>query len=117
MTWKQKIRYVLYKRQSRKVEEINYDDAKEILKNNPEAILIDVRSKDEYKEGCLPGAINIPVYDLEKCIKNDDVINIDQIIIVYCQSGFRSKKAMKILKANGYENCYEIEGGLNEIRK
>lgn len=76
---------------------------------------MDVRSKDEYKEGYLPGAINIPVYDLEKKLKEGMVVDSNKTIIVYCQSGYRSKKAIKILEANGYENCYEIEGGLSKI--
>lgn len=93
---------------------IDYENAKEILKSKKQAILLDVRSEQEYKEGHLAGSINIPLFDLERGSKKIDC-NKQNIIIVYCQSGKRSKKAVRILEQEGYENVYEIKGGLDEI--
>lgn len=92
-----------------KIEELN-----EIIKTNPNSILLDVRSPQEYSEEHLNGAINIPVYELEICCDcklNDK----DKIIVVYCQSGTRSKKAIKILKKCGFKNLYHLENGLDGI--
>ena len=94
---------------------IDYETEKTIMKNDKEAILIDVRSPQEYSEGHLDKSINFPLYDLERDNKKiQDKKN--NIIIIYCQSGSRSKKAIEILKKQGYLNLYEIQGGLDNIR-
>lgn len=93
---------------------INYVEAKEILKENSRSILIDVRSPQEYNEYHLTGAICIPTYELESKIENI-IEDKGQLIIVYCQSGARSRKAINILKKKGYTNLYELDGGINEI--
>lgn len=85
-----------------------------ILKNDKQAILVDVRSPQEYREGHLEGSINIPLYDLERNCK----LLVDKkhdTIIVYCQSGSRSRKAMQILQEQSCSSLYQIEGGLDNI--
>ena len=76
--------------------------------------LIDVRSNQEYEEGHLSGAINIPVYNIENEIEKK-VKNKNDIIILYCSSGNRSKEAKKILEKLGYENVYNLKGGIEKI--
>ena len=85
----------------------------EILKTNSNAVLLDVRSSQEYIEGHIRGSINIPVYDIEKQAKNK--LNKDSIIIVYCSAGIRSKRAIQILEKLGYENLYNVEGGIENL--
>lgn len=113
-----KIHDILQKifRKNRNTEEYNidYQNIKTILKNDKEAILIDVRSPQEYKEGHLEGSINIPLYILERNEKEIENKK-NNTIILYCQSGNRSKKAMEILKQNGYNSLYQLEGGLDNI--
>ncbi len=94
--------------------EINYDQAKKIMNNNTDFILIDVRSKQEYLEGHLISAINIPLYDIEKNIFNV-VEDKNKIIIVYCSSGSRSLRAKEILKQLGFKNVYNIKTNINEM--
>lgn len=94
-------------------ENLSYENALTILKNDINAILIDVRSPQEYAEGHLDNAINIPLYDLETKYEQ---INKDATIILYCQSGNRSRRALKILKDKGYDNVYQINGGLDNIK-
>ncbi len=60
------------------------------------------------------GAINIPLYNLAECFKFK-LKDKNKIIVVYCQSGIRSKKAVKILFKMGFENLYNLKGGLDEI--
>ncbi len=89
-------------------------EAREMLKNDKEMLLIDVRSPQEYKESHLDGAINLPLYDIEQKAQ-EQIKRKDTPIIIYCQSGSRSRRAMQILRQEGYENFYEIKGGLDNI--
>lgn len=76
------------------------------------AILIDVRSNQEYREGHLQGAINIPDFEINKRIQNE-IPKKNQMIIVYCQYGGRSRNAMEMLNKMGYTNVYNLYGGLD----
>ena len=77
------------------------------------ALLVDVRSTQEYNEGHLEGAINIPVYDLENKIYM--LPNKNEEIVVYCASGHRSRQAKEILENYGYGNVYNLRNGLDGI--
>lgn len=93
---------------------IDYQEAKTILKNDNNAILLDVRSPQEYREKHLEGSINIPVYNVDDEIE-ERIPNKQNTIIVYCQSGGRSKKACEILIKKKYASIYNIQGGLDGI--
>lgn len=75
------------------------------------ALLIDVRSALEYEKGSIDNALNIPVTQIEKDI-DKYVKNKDTEIIVFCQSGSRSKEAFNILNELGYKNIYDL-GSIN----
>jgi len=94
----------------------NGDITIEELKNKvlQGAILLDVRSNQEYKEGHLQGAINIPDFEIFKRIQRE-IPKKNQLIILYCQYGGRSKSASLILKKLGYTNVYNLYGGLDMI--
>ena len=94
--------------------DIDYENAKIILKNDNTSVLIDVRSPQEYKEGHLERSINIPLYDIKEQIENK-IPNKDASLIIYCQSGNRSKKAIEILEKEGYKNLYNIIGGMDNL--
>ncbi len=91
--------------------EINMDELK--IKQNKGAVIIDVRSSQEYNEGHLLGAINIPYYEIRKKV-NSIIKDKGQEIVVYCQEGVRSKQAYKILKKLKYDNVFSLYRGLNE---
>lgn len=95
------------KKIKRDIKEISFEDIKK-----DEYILIDVRSRGEYLEGHLNGAVNIPLSTIKKGINN---IARDKKILVYCQSGVRGKKALKILEDLGYKDVYNLKGGLENI--
>ncbi len=99
---------------SRQNQNLSLNEIKEIIKNNENAILVDVRSRQEYLEGHLNGSVNIPLYELEQCCERT-LKDKEAIIIVYCQYGARSKKAIMILKRHGYRNLYHLKGGLDAI--
>lgn len=94
------------------VNEINFEELKKMVASG--AILIDVRSPQEFNEGHLPGAINIPEYEIRKKIKNE-VPKLNQQVILYCQYGGRSRDVYNIMKNMGYNNIYSLRGGLNMI--
>lgn len=83
----------------------------EEAKKETSAILLDVRSKNEYNIYHLPEAKNIDVNDLES-VAESILEDKDAEIIVYCQSGTRSKKALEILKGLGYTNVKNMTGGI-----
>lgn len=93
--------------------DISYKTAIKVLKQD-DGILLDVRSKQEYEEEHLPGAINISLYDLEKNIKQI-ILDKTKTIVVYCASGSRSKQAQSLLEQLGYENVYNLKGGINSV--
>jgi len=70
------------------------------FRNTPGALLLDVRSDDEYAAGHIPGSINLPMQRLGLI---DDMAEADTKLFTYCLSGSRSRKAASILKVKGYE--------------
>ena len=95
-------------------KEINYDSLVNLLKSNLNVMLVDVRSPQEFAENSINFAINIPLYDIQR--KANVVLpNKDDIIVLYCQSGERSRKACGVLGRLGYTNLYNLRGGLENI--
>ena len=101
----------LLKKLYRSKENLTKEEVKEMLKNYSNVILLDVRSHQEYEEGHLNGAINIPTYDIyteaPKMLKDKEAI-----IIAYCTVGLRSENAIHILRKMGYKNLYHLDGGI-----
>lgn len=92
----------------------NGDITFEELKNKVRqgAILVDVRSNQEYNEGHIQGAINIPEYEIIKRVEKE-IPKKNQQVVLYCQYGGRSKNAMKMMQKMGYNNVYNLFGGLD----
>ena len=93
---------------------ISYDDVNTIIDDYNElenVYIIDVREEDEYDDGHLINAYNIPLSRLVSIINEN--ISIDSKIIVYCRSGNRSKSAQDMLNEMGYTNVYDMGGIMN----
>ena len=88
-----------------KYQTINYDKAIELIDNG--AIIIDVREVNEFNDGHIEGAYNIPLSNIESVD-----YELDSTIIVYCASGMRSMEAAKKLSDMGYTSLYNLDGGL-----
>lgn len=80
-----------------------------MMAKNDGHIIVDVRRQDEYDEGHIPGAVLIPNESIDKT-RPEQLPDLDQIILVYCRSGRRSKEASAKLSAMGYKNVYEFGG-------
>lgn len=85
----------------------------ELFRQTPAAILLDVRTEEEYQEGHIPDSINLP---LQMIGQADQVIQKKELpIFVYCRSGARSDQAVRFLKEAGYTDVQNI-GGILKYR-
>jgi rhodanese-related sulfurtransferase len=91
--------------------QIDQERATEMMAQDDGHIVVDVRRQDEYDAGHIPGAILIPNESITDT-KPDELPDLDQIILIYCRSGNRSKQAAQKLADMGYTNLYEF-GGIN----
>ena len=87
----------------------------EQIKATPGAVVLDVRTPEEFTRGHLPGAIN---YDWNGADFQTQVKSLDKSkpLFVYCLSGGRSAKAAQSLRAKGFKNVYELGGGIMKWR-
>ena len=92
--------------------QITMDDAVSMMAEESGYIILDVRRPDEFAAGHIPGAINVPneIIDTSEIPELPDK---DQLIMVYCRSGRRSKEASEKLVKLGYTNIVEF-GGIND---
>ena len=79
-----------------------------VFRSTPGAILLDVRSEQEYREGHIPGSRNIPMRQLDKV--EEVAENKDSALFVYCYSGARSGQAAALLRRMGYTDVRNIGG-------
>ncbi len=90
-------------------QQITQEKAKEMMQADDGHIIVDVRRQDEYDSGHLPDAILIPNESIDK-EQPKELPDLDQIILIYCRSGRRSKEASQKLADMGYTNIYEFGG-------
>ena len=85
-----------------------YDKIQE-NKNNPDLVILDVRTQDEYNNGHIENAINIDYYS--KSLKKDlNKLDKNKTYLVYCRSGSRSAKTVTIMEELGFKEVYNIGG-------
>ena len=91
--------------------QITADEAAQMMQEETGFVLLDVRTQEEYASGHIPGAICIP----NETIGSEEIPELpdkDQLVLVYCRSGNRSKQASQKLAEQGYTNVVEF-GGIN----
>ena len=91
--------------------QISQQDAQSMMQSESGYVIVDVRRADEFASGHIPGAINIPNESIDKT-QPAELPDLDQLIMVYCRSGRRSKQAAQKLADMGYTNIVEF-GGIN----
>ncbi len=99
-------------KQENTYRQIGMDEAIAIMNEQDGYIILDVRRPDEFAAGHIPGAINVP----NESIGDRDIPELphkDQLILVYCRSGNRSKQASAKLVKLGYTNIFEFGGILD----
>ena len=90
-------------------DQISGAEAKALMDSESGYIIIDARTQSEYDEGHIPGAILIPEYEIADRAEKE-LLDKDQLILVYCRSGRRSKIAAEELVKLGYTNVKEFGG-------
>ncbi|MBQ4650506.1 MAG: rhodanese-like domain-containing protein [Firmicutes bacterium] len=88
-------------------KQITAEEAMELMKSETDYIILDVRTQEEFDQGHIPGAICIP----NETISDEPPAQLpdkDQLILVYCRSGNRSKQASDKLVSLGYTNIHEF---------
>ena len=98
--------------EERTYRQVNAEEADSMMEEESGYIILDVRTAQEYSEKHIPGAINIP----NETIGTEDIPELpdkEQLILVYCRSGNRSKQASEKLVKLGYTNIVEF-GGIND---
>jgi len=89
-------------------DEISVMELSEILEKRPATVLIDVREQTEHAEANLGGKV-IPLSEFEKRWRE---IPMDQPVYLYCRSGRRSRTALEFLKKQGYDQGFNVSGGI-----
>lgn len=100
-------------------EVVDASTFEQMMKDNDEAIILDVRTPEEFTGGHIPNAVLMNVYDDDFKIKIDN-LDKTKTILVYCAAGVRSEKAAEILKGSGFKEVYHLKNGMkawNEAQK
>lgn len=95
----------------RSYTQISQEEAMEMMQKDDGHVIVDVRRQDEYDQGHIPGAILIPNETIDTEMP-EELPDKEQIILIYCRRGNRSKEAAQKLFDMGYDNVYEF-GGIN----
>ncbi len=108
------------------INQVEPPEAHEILKNDAQAIYLDVRSEGEFAQGHPTGAINIPLLFIKGPGQTEDnpdflavvqkVLPQDRKLIVGCLSGGRSQRACEIMEGMGYSDLTNVRGGFGGAR-
>jgi rhodanese-related sulfurtransferase len=78
------------------------------------AVILDVRTEDEFNEGFIANAINIDIHRGQDFVNEIEALDKNKNYYVYCRSGMRSAKACEIMNQLGFENAYNLIGGITE---
>ena len=97
---------------SQEVKKISPTAFQTQLTKSESAVLIDVRTPEEFAEGHLEGAVNINVNDKDFETKLN-ALEKDNALLLYCRSGMRSGKASKIASQQGFKEIYDMFGGIS----
>ncbi len=87
---------------------LRMEDAKIEIEENPQILLVDVRTPEEYQKGHIPGAMNIPVETPQ--LITEKIPDKNATVFVYCLSGHRSQRACELFADMGYGNLTDIGG-------
>ena len=91
-------------------QQITAEEAKSMMEEQPDAVILDVREQDEYDAGHIPGAVLLTVGTINEETAASVIPEKDTVVLVYCRSGNRSKTASQALADLGYTQIYEFGG-------
>lgn len=94
------------------IRHVSMNDIVKIMEENKDYVIVDVRTPNEYKEGHIPNAINIPNETINETVYNK-LKDKNQLILIYCRSGSRSRQAAYKMQKLGYTNLVDFGGIIN----
>ncbi|MBD3583832.1 rhodanese-like domain-containing protein [Flavobacterium selenitireducens] len=94
--------------------DLNQQDWLDQLQKDTDAVILDVRTEDEWNDGIIPGAVNIDIYKGQGFIYEVDQLDKSKNYYVYCKAGGRSAQACAIMGQLGFGNTYNLVGGFTQ---
>lgn len=91
---------------------LSQEDWTSKLSQDENAVILDVRTEDECSQGIIPNAINIDIYKGQGFIYQVEELDKSKNYYVYCRSGGRSEQACSLMNQMGFENTYNLMGGM-----
>ena len=98
------------------LEDIGVQEAFKLIQSNqgnPDFIIVDIRTPEEFNEGHIENAVNIDFYS-ETFVEDLDKLDKKKTYFIYCRSGNRSGKAMPVMKDLGFKEVYNLSVGIKE---
>ena len=92
--------------------DLSQKDWTEQLLQDSNAAILDVRTPEEWREGIIPNAIQLDIYQGQGFIYKLEELDKSKNYYVYCKAGGRSAQACSIMKQLGFENTYNLIGGM-----
>lgn len=96
------------------MKEITQEEWREQLKHDKDAVILDVRTTEEVEEGYLPEAQNIDIYKGQGFVEEIEKLDKSKNYYIYCRSGQRSAQACQLMDQMGFNNTYNLRGGMLE---
>ncbi|QBZ98236.1 rhodanese-like domain-containing protein [Flavobacterium sangjuense] len=90
---------------------LSQEDWKSKLENDPNAVILDVRTEEEWNEGIIPNAVLNDIYKGQGFLYKLDELDKSKNYYVYCKAGSRSAQACAIMNQMGFETTFNLEGG------
>ncbi|MBU2525690.1 MAG: rhodanese-like domain-containing protein [Flavobacteriaceae bacterium] len=94
--------------------DLSSSEWKEKISQDKNALILDVRTPEEIEEGYIPNALHIDIMDPEAFMEGIEDLDPNKNLYVYCRSGRRSAQACMILEQQGFENTFNLIGGILE---
>ena len=94
------------------IEDLSQYDWAEQLASDDNAVILDVRTDAEVADGIIPNAIHIDFNKGQEFIDDIEALDKSKNYYLYCRSGNRSGQACQIMERLGFENAYNLEGGM-----
>jgi len=96
------------------MENLSQQDWKEKLAQSENKVILDVRTPEECEEGIIPGAIKLDIFDAENFKSEIEKMDKDKSYFIYCRSGNRSGQACGFMQSIGFNQTYNLLGGMME---
>lgn len=96
------------------MKELDQQEWQQQLKDDKNAVILDVRTEEEVEEGYIPNSKNIDIYKGQDFINEVEKLDKSKHYYIYCRSGKRSSQACTLLDQMGFSETYNLRGGFSE---